>query len=142
MLSCFLLREACCKRNSILTRPHSLLSLSRYRCQPRLTRPANSQMDRRTPDERCMGTLPSKLHEFEVGWRLDALDYQGKWFPATVVDVSVVYESHGYTPGYALCPCICPFHTRGRCVVLSCFFVSTGPLVPAELYVNLTYRLA
>lgn len=84
--------------------PHSPHPLSRSRFEPGLNRPANSQMDRRSPDERCMGRLPSKLEEVEIGWRLDALDYQGNWFPATVVDVSVVFGSHGYTLRHAFYP--------------------------------------
>lgn len=52
-----------------------------------LTRPPTSTVDRRSPDERCMSSFPSKLTEFEVGWRLDALDRQGGWFAGTVVEV-------------------------------------------------------
>lgn len=31
--------------------------------------------------------MPTRLRELEVGWRLDALDGQGGWFAATVVEV-------------------------------------------------------
>lgn len=43
--------------------------------------------DRRTPDERCTASFPAKLRELELGWRLDALDGEGAWFAATVVQV-------------------------------------------------------
>lgn len=46
--------------------------------------------DRRTPDERCMGSFPAKLRELELGWRLDALDGQGGWYAGTVVQVWLV----------------------------------------------------
>ena len=47
-------------------------------------------MDRRSPDERyCMGPFPSKLEDIKLGWRLDALDGQGGWYAATVVEVRV-----------------------------------------------------
>lgn len=48
----------------------------------------SGKVDRRSPDERCMASFPSRLKELEVGWRLDALDRQGSWYPATVVEVS------------------------------------------------------
>lgn len=50
-------------------------------------RPRTSKADQRSPDERCMGSFPSRLQALERGWRLDALDGQGGWFAATVVEV-------------------------------------------------------
>lgn len=45
-------------------------------------------MDRRSPDERCKENFPSRLGDVEVGWRLDALDKEGHWYAATVVEVN------------------------------------------------------
>lgn len=52
-------------------------------------RPPTSMPDHRTPDERCTApnSFPSKLRDLELGWRLDALDGQGGWYAATVVEV-------------------------------------------------------
>lgn len=54
--------------------------------------PVDVDVDRRTPDERCNAPaiFPKKLRDLELGWRLDALDGQGGWFAATVVEVSLV----------------------------------------------------
>lgn len=57
------------------------------------TRPPKSAVDRRTPDERCTVSFPKKLRDLELGWRLDALDGQGGWFAATVVEVMLVLYS-------------------------------------------------
>ena len=50
-------------------------------------RPPTSTPDNRTPDERCTSSFPTRLRDLEIGWRLDALDGQGGWFAATVVEV-------------------------------------------------------
>ena len=54
-------------------------------------RPPTSMPDHRTPDERCTApdSFPSKLRDLQLGWRLDALDEQGGWYAATVVEVRV-----------------------------------------------------
>lgn len=54
-----------------------------------MIRPPTCKVDRRSPDERCMGTFPSRLQDMEIGWRLDARDTKGDWFPATVVEVGL-----------------------------------------------------
>lgn len=56
-----------------------------------------STLDRRTPDERCTASFPAKLRELELGWRLDALDGQGTWFAATVVQVCLVVRTNLYS---------------------------------------------
>lgn len=50
-------------------------------------RPPTANVDRRSPDERCMGSFPSRLRDLQIGWRLDALDKQGGWYAGTVIEV-------------------------------------------------------
>lgn len=51
-----------------------------------------------------MGPFPSKLEEIKLGWRLDALDGQGGWYAATVVQVSGVYSCvHGIVAPIVVC---------------------------------------
>lgn len=63
-----------------------------YARPPRLLSP----VDRRTPDERCSNTasFPKRLTDLELGWRLDALDGEGGWFAATVVEVMLHAHAH------------------------------------------------
>lgn len=56
----------------------------------RVSRPTALRPDRRSPDERCMSSFPSRFRDLEVGWRLDALDNQGGWYASTIVEVSTV----------------------------------------------------
>ncbi|CAM9124714.1 unnamed protein product [Ectocarpus sp. 4 AP-2014] len=51
-------------------------------------RPPTSTPDNRTPDERCTSSFPTRLRDLEIGWRLDALDGQGGWYAATVVEIN------------------------------------------------------
>ena len=75
---------------TLVTVPVPPLSCTFCILQPLLDsiRPPTSIIDRRSPDERySMGPFPSKLEDIKLGWRLDALDVQGGWYAATVVEV-------------------------------------------------------
>lgn len=88
---------ACClsgrDASPLASSPHPLPVMDFRPCLMHLAsvlRPATPGMDRRSPDERCEGKLPSRLEDLEIGWRLDALDKDNKWFPATVVEVTTL----------------------------------------------------
>lgn len=47
----------------------------------------DSELERQSPDERCMKSFPTSFRDLEIGWRLDALDKEGVWYPSTVINV-------------------------------------------------------
>lgn len=46
-----------------------------------------SELERQSPDERCMQSFPTSFRDLEIGWRLDALDKEGGWYPSTIINV-------------------------------------------------------